>query len=79
MKLPRLWRTSLTLDFWWGEANLNVASWHIAAFAALQKFGRYWTNNGQRQFFGLIGSAANDPTATLRSRITARKFSQCCR
>jgi hypothetical protein len=29
--------------------------------AALQQFGRYWTNNGQREAPGLNGSAANDP------------------
>jgi hypothetical protein len=33
--------------------------------AALQQFGRYWTNNGQREAPGLNGSAANDPQATL--------------
>jgi hypothetical protein len=27
--------------------------------------GRCWTNNGQTAVDGLIGSAANDPTATL--------------
>jgi hypothetical protein len=32
--------------------------------AALQQFGRYWTNNGQREAPGLNGSAANDPYAT---------------
>src|ERR1039457_4207659 len=32
--------------------------------AALQQFGRYWTNNGQREAPGLNGSAANDPKRT---------------
>src|ERR1017187_8967769 len=32
--------------------------------AALQQFGRYWTNNGQREAPGLNGSAANDPERT---------------
>jgi len=39
--------------------------WHFAAFAALQKFVAYWTNNGQRTTLGLNKYAANDPTATL--------------
>jgi hypothetical protein len=43
----------------------NVAYWHIAAFAAPQKFVAYWTNNGQRAALALNGSAANDPTAAL--------------
>jgi hypothetical protein len=36
--------------------------------AALQQFGRYWTNNGQREAPGLNGSAANDPSRTLLPR-----------
>jgi hypothetical protein len=39
--------------------------WHIAAFAALQKFGRYWTNNGQILILAGDGLSAFDPTATL--------------
>ena len=63
MKLPRLWRTSLTLDFRWGEANLNVASWHFATFRTHAPKSSYWTagNYGQRSGLGLNGSVANDP------------------
>jgi hypothetical protein len=39
--------------------------WHIAAFAALQKFGRYWTNNGQILILGGDGCDAIDPKRTL--------------
>ena len=39
--------------------------WHFAAFAALQQFGRYWTNNGQRSARTLTGSAAIDPKRTF--------------
>jgi hypothetical protein len=39
--------------------------WHFAAFAAPQKFGRYWTNNGQILILAGDGCDANDPTATL--------------
>jgi hypothetical protein len=39
----------------------DVGSWHIAAFAAVRLFGRYWTNSGQRSVLGLDHSAAIDP------------------
>jgi hypothetical protein len=39
----------------------DVRLWHIAAFAALQKFGRYWTNNGQILILASDGCDANDP------------------
>jgi hypothetical protein len=38
-----------------------VSSWHIAAFAAPQHQGRYWTNNRQKAAMAFIGYAANDP------------------
>jgi hypothetical protein len=43
----------------------HVRFWHFAAFAALQYFGSYWTNNGQPRTSALISYAANDPLATL--------------
>jgi len=33
-------------------------------FAALQKFGRYWTNNGQILILASDGCDANDPYET---------------
>ena len=42
-----------------------VGYWHIAAFAALQKFGRYWTNNGQILILASDGCDANDPLADI--------------
>src|ERR1019366_6727538 len=36
----------------------NVAYWHIAAFAALQRQGRYWGNSGQMPTRTLTGSVA---------------------
>jgi hypothetical protein len=37
----------------------------MTAFAALQTFVGYWTNNGQKAAQRLNGSAAIDPSATL--------------
>jgi hypothetical protein len=39
----------------------HISTLHFAAFAALQQFGRYWTNNGQLRTSALIGYAASDP------------------
>ena len=44
--------------------------------AALQQFGRYWTNNGQREAPGLNGSAANDPMGTTVFAIIAKPILQ---
>src|ERR1039458_658909 len=43
----------------------DVCLWHLTDKPPAPEFVRYWTNNGQRAVGGLIGSAANDPTATL--------------
>jgi hypothetical protein len=39
--------------------------WHIAAFAASQRQGRYWVYSGQTTASALISLVVNDPTATL--------------
>jgi hypothetical protein len=36
--------------------------WHIASFAALQHFVRYWSNSGQRWIFARDGLSAFDPS-----------------
>jgi hypothetical protein len=38
-----------------------VHTWPIAAFAALQNSGRYWSNNGHWPELARNGSVANDP------------------
>jgi hypothetical protein len=48
--------------------SARVRYWHIASFCCVAKFGRYWTNNGQRSVLTLDGYAANDPSATLAVR-----------
>ena len=43
------------------QATAPILDSTIAAFAALQKFGRYWTNNGQILILASDGHDANDP------------------
>src|ERR1017187_9211288 len=45
---------------------------HLAAFAALQKFGRYWTNSGQRSASAPNGSVAIDPKQTAATEMPHR-------
>jgi hypothetical protein len=47
--------------------RLMSACWHIAAFAAPQHSGRYWSNSGQMSARALNGSVANDPKRTLNA------------
>ena len=49
-----------------------VSYWHFAAFAALQKSGRYRTNNGHWSTLVQNGYAAIDPSATLSVRRSRR-------
>jgi hypothetical protein len=42
-------------------ANAHGGSWPIAAFAALQNSGRYWSNNGHWPELARNGSVENDP------------------
>ena len=39
---------------------IDVGDWPIAAFAALQNSGRYWSNNGHWPELARNGSVAND-------------------
>ena len=43
----------------------NVAYWHIAAFAAPQHSGRYWSKNKHCLALGRNGPVVNDPSATF--------------
>jgi hypothetical protein len=38
-----------------------VHTWHFAAFAALQRRGRYWGHSGHWPALARNGSVANDP------------------
>jgi hypothetical protein len=47
------------------EENLDVAYWHLASFAALQKLVAYWSNKRQTSVRSLNSYAANDPKQKL--------------